>query len=376
MSRKEVLHLCLLGILFGMTAFDTLLLGFAIPDLIREYTLSHAQAGFLGTGLMVGVAVGALSLGALSDVAGRREVIYLSVAIFSISTGMMALVTGYFWILILLFLSGFGLGGGLTMAIASLPDVTSSLDRYMCYMEAFWGLGALLVVSVFYLKVNLQQLFVAGFIPIFTLPIFRLLPSMKTAGKKSISANVGTLLRDYKKLTVLLWIIWFCGIYTYYGVFLWLPNVVSHLFEFPVLVPVYGIQIVSPLLLSLITREKNTEKLLAIYSFFAAVATFLFVLFRAPVLTFMGMLLLSFFSIGGWVLLILSTQKSYPLEIRGLGVGAAASVGRLGGIIAPWLTGFLMDLYSYGIAFVLFATLFLVISITAIPVSKIRYGLG
>ena len=64
------------------------------------------------------------------------------------------------------------------------------------------------------------------------------------------------------------------------------------------------------------------------------------------------------------------------MDIRGLGVGAAASIGRIGGILAPWLTGYLMDFFgNYIVAFILFALLFLLIALTALPVSKIRYGL-
>ena len=370
--KKEPIYLGILGVLFCITAFDTLLLGFAIPDLIKEYNLTHSQAGLLGTGLMIGVAVGSLSLGALSDIVGRKKVIFLAVTTFSLSTGLIGILKGYYAILFLLFISGLGLGGGLTMAIASLADlIKRDLDRYMCYMESFWGLGALLVVVVFYLRVSLQQLFTAGFIPILTLPIFYFLPTLRSAGG-SILGNIDTLLHRYLKLTILLWIIWFCGIYTYYGVFLWLPDVVSPWFNFPVLIPVYGIQIVSPLLLSFIAKEGNTEKLLIIYSVLAALATLLFIFSFTKLLTFSGMLVLSFFSIGGWVLLILSTQKRYPSDIRGLGVGTAASVGRLGGITAPWLTGFLIDIYGYSLAFGLFAAFFLLIAIVAIPLLGTR----
>jgi len=291
---------------------------------------------------MIGVGLGALIFGALSDFTGRKKVIYTSVTIFSISTGMMAFNQAYFWLLFLLFIAGLGLGGSLTMTIATLPDIIKEdLDRYMCYLESFWGIGALLVVSAFYLKVNLGQLFIAGFIPLLTVPLFYLLPDVKSGVKsgvkpdvksnvksdvksdvqlkKSISGNISNLLHEYGKLTALLWIIWFCGIYTYYGVFLWLPDVVvSSSYEIsvlihlsiPVLIPVYGIQIVSPLLLSFIAKEGNTEKLLAVYSFLAAVATLIFIFSRSAILTISGMIILSFLSIGGWVLLILVTQKA------------------------------------------------------------------
>lgn len=62
-----------LGTLFGIAAFDTLLLAFAIPKLISEYGFTHSAAGFLGTVLMIGIGVGAIVLGALSDVVGRKK---------------------------------------------------------------------------------------------------------------------------------------------------------------------------------------------------------------------------------------------------------------------------------------------------------------
>lgn len=80
----------------------------------------------------------------------------------------------------------------------------------------------------------------------------------------------------------------------------------------------------------------------------------------------------SFFSIGGWVLFILSTQKSYPQKMRGIGVGSAASVGRIGGIVAPYFTGLLLDIYGIFVAFTAISLMFVVIAILSFPLLKIR----
>jgi len=54
-------------------------------------------------------------------------------------------------------------------------------------------------------------------------------------------------------------------------------------------------------------------------------------------------------------------------------VGSAASVGRAGGIFAPYLTGYFMDIYgSYTFPFAIFAILFLLIAFLSLPVSRIR----
>jgi putative MFS transporter len=370
-------NLLILGTLFSLTAFDTLLLGFAIPKLIASYDLTRSQAGFLGTSLMIGVGIGALVLGAASDLVGRKRVIFLSVIMFAASTGLMSFVESYLAFAILLFTSGFGLGGGLTMSITYLPDVIDGpLDRYMCYLESFWGVGALLIVTSSYLltKRPLSELFLVGAIPIFFLPLFHMLPDVRPE-RESMRGNVRNLIRDYGRVTLLLWVIWFCGVYTYYGVFLWLPDVMllQQGQRTSVLIPIYGIQIFSPLVLSFIAREGNTEKLLVTYSFLAAVSTLFFVYAGSYTLMALSILVTSFFSIGSWVLLILATQKSYPQKIRGLGVGSAASVGRIGGILAPYLTGYFMDIYgTFEVPFGIFVALFLVMGVFALPVPAAR----
>jgi putative MFS transporter len=381
-------YLLVLGILFSITAFDTLLLGFAIPELISKYNFSRGEAGLLGTSLMLGVGIGALIFGAISDLIGRKKVIYISVATFSVFTGflsgLMSLTDIYIQLLILLFVSGLGLGGSLTMTIASLPDLTALypnnpakhiLDKNMCYLESFWGVGALLLVSSFYLlrDFSVEYLFILGSVPIFSLPLFTTLPDIKQQ-KSSISGNVLTLLHDYGKITVVVWAIWFCGIYTYYGVFMWLPDVVtSSSYDVVFLIPIYGVQILSPLLLSFIVKEGNTEKLLFIYSLFAGFATLIFILSKDVALATTSMFVISFFSIGGWVLLILLTQKRYPTRIRGLAIGSSASVGRAGGILAPYLTGYFIDLFNtYIIPFAVFAGLFFTMALLSLMAKTIK----
>ncbi len=374
-SRRNLL---ILGTLFAITAFDTLLLSFATPALISSYGYSRTEAGILGTSLMIGVGIGSIILGSFSDKVGRKPVIYASVLLFSASMGLMSLSQKIEFLAFLLFLSGVGLGGSLTMTITTLPEVIDRpLERYMCYLESFWGAGALMIVVAYNIvpENSLKGLFLAGMLPAALLPVFRMLPDVKSERTK-ISGNIRTLLTSYRNLTAVIWLIWFCGIYTYYGVFLWLPDVwISSNFGSVInlLIPVYGIQIVSPLLLSAISNETNTEKLLFSYAVFAGLAIILFTTVSDPAFRFLSILLASFFSIGTWVLLILVTQKTYPQSIRGLGVGTSAGIGRIGGIVAPSVTGFLMDRTGgFAVPFMIFAVLFYLQSSLALYVRRLR----
>src|SRR3989442_3732235 len=47
--------------------------------------------------------------------------------------------------------------------------------------------------------------------------------------------------------------------------------------------------------------------------------------------------LLSFFDLGVWGVVYAYTPELYPTAVRATGAGSAAAVGRLGGIVGPYL---------------------------------------
>jgi len=379
MDKRSNLNLLILGVLFAITAFDTLLLAFATPGLIEIYNFNRTEAGLLGTSLMVGIALGSIFFGMISDKIGRKPVIFSSVILFSFSTGLLSLFHDFFPLAFFLFTSGLGLGGSLTMTIASLPEVIEgSVEKYMCYLESFWGVGALMIVSAYHMvsKNSISQLFFAGFLPILFIPLFSKLPTIKTE-KRRLAGNIWILLTEYRELALVIWLIWFCGVYTYYGVFLWLPDVWLSLGSHSrstLLIPVYGIQIVSPLILSFFSNRENTESLLFLYSILASISILTFIFLPSYTLRFLSILSASFFSIGSWVLLIIVTQRTYPQSIRGIGVGSSAGIGRIGGIIAPYVTGNLMDKTGSFLApFLIFSIFFVFQGIFSLETKKIRY---
>jgi putative MFS transporter len=66
--------------------------------------------------------------------------------------------------------------------------------------------------------------------------------------------------------------------------------------------------------------------------------------------------LLSFFNLGAWGALYAYSPENYPAHIRASGVGTAAGVGRIGGILGPLAIPFLgAQGWSTGSIFVLFA---------------------
>ena len=76
---------------------------------------------------------------------------------------------------------------------------------------------------------------------------------------------------------------------------------------------------------------------------------------------------MSFFNLGAWGVIYTYTPELYPTEIRGLGSGWAAGVGRIGGIIAPILVGVLLSHQMLmDSIFYLFASVFVIIALVVL----------
>ena len=98
-----------LGWLFD--SMDTGLISFILPVLAKEWNLSPAQVGWIGSIGLIGMALGAVLAGTLADRIGRKKVFSITVLLYSLSTGMCALSWSYESLLFFRFLVGFGLGG-------------------------------------------------------------------------------------------------------------------------------------------------------------------------------------------------------------------------------------------------------------------------
>src|SRR5919109_434275 len=86
-SRSEltVLGLCFAVILFD--GYDLIVYGAVVPALLRyePWGLTPPEAGLIGSYALIGMLVGALVAGAVTDLVGRRKVLLISVSWFSLA---------------------------------------------------------------------------------------------------------------------------------------------------------------------------------------------------------------------------------------------------------------------------------------------------
>lgn len=116
-NQKKVLSSSMLGL--GTQSMSTMLLSFVLTTMIAEFGLSGAAGGFISTITNLGMLVGGIIFGGMADRQGRKNVFMITVLIYSVATGLIALSSNMFMVYSLRFLVGVG-GGGVYGVIMSL----------------------------------------------------------------------------------------------------------------------------------------------------------------------------------------------------------------------------------------------------------------
>lgn len=131
-SRKQVLLLCALAII--LDGLDNQILGFAIPSMIKEWSVTRGDfAPALALGF-VGMTVGTPIGGIVGDWLGRKVALIASVFLFGAATLAIAAAHGVGEVSLYRFLAGLGLGGALPAATALIAEFTPKRNRSLSVM--------------------------------------------------------------------------------------------------------------------------------------------------------------------------------------------------------------------------------------------------
>ncbi|MGM9967503.1 MULTISPECIES: MFS transporter [unclassified Rummeliibacillus] len=375
-SRNKLLGVAGIGWLFD--ALDVGILSFVIAALAKEWNLTSEQMGWIGSINSIGMAVGAFVFGIFADRIGRKSVFIWTLVIFSIASGLSAMATTLAIFMILRFFIGMGLGGELPVASTLVSESVASHERgrVVVLLESFWAVGWLLAALISYFIIpeyGWRVALLLTAIPALYAIYLRLhLPdSPQFTAKKNPSRSILQNLKDvwskkYMRPTLMLWIVWFTVVFSYYGMFLWLPSVMvlkgfSLIKSFEYVLIMTLAQLPGYFTAAWLIEKVGRKFVLATYLFGTAISALAFGLTDITWMLIVSGMLLSFFNLGAWGALYAYTPEQYPTVIRGTGVGMAASIGRLGGIFGPLLVGVLMTKgFSIGWIFSIFCVSILI----------------
>ncbi len=398
--QKGLLAVC--GVTWAADAAEVFLIAFALPGFKEEFGLSTAQAGLVVSSTFLGMLLGAWFWGTVSDRIGRRTGFQITIGIFAIAGLASAFAPSALWLVVLRAITGFGLGGALPLDFSLFAEFLPRRNRgrWLVLLESFWGVGTLAAAGLAWILVPtlgwrylmatsavaaLGVLWVRMRVP--ESPRWLMTRGRETEARAVLNQvaerngsprieepladpppapEVGPtdLLRSrLRRITLVNWSAWFLIAFSYYGIFVWLPTILRDEYGF---VSTYAytfflvaVQMPGYFSAAWLVERWGRKPTLATYLGVSAVATFAWALADSPTAIFASAAVMSFFTLGAFAVLYTYTPETYPTTLRTTGMGSASGWARVGGFVAPYVGGLLIDA-SLVLALSVFALAFLV----------------
>lgn len=369
--------------------YDVVVFGAALPSLLQEpgWGLTPAGAGLIGSMALVGMFIGSMTSGTLTDRFGRRRMLLICLVWFSALTGACALAPTPEFFGVLRFLAGIGLGGVLPTASALVAEYSSKRSRNLAYGIMFSGfpIGGILAAVVALVLIpafGWRALFVVGLFPLLVIfPVaLRYLPEsiafLLARGRRTeaqevaqrhnltlpptpptVGATVGQarekspiaemLSRRYLVATVCFCAASFLCLFMIYGLNTWLPQIMRgagySLGSALSFLLVFNIGAIVGTILISTAADRMGSKAVITLTFLVAAVSVALLAFNLPTAALYVLV-----GLGGAG--VIATQafinayvsEHYPVRMGATALGWSLGIGRLGSIAAPPVLGLLI----------------------------------
>lgn len=155
--------------------------------------------------------------------------------------------------------------------------------------------------------------------------------------------------RTFRQRTTTIWIVNFCLVFTYYGIFTWLPSLVvdanyqmSIAFELMIFLSLA--QFPGKAIAAWLIERVGRKRVIVPFCVFNGISAFLLGVATGVNALIPWGCVLSFINAIVWGPIMAPTVESYPTRARSTRAGAANAFARAGGVFAPVMVGFLLSL--------------------------------
>jgi len=372
--------------------FDVASLSVAAPVLSREWNLDPAMLGLVFTSASIGLALGAFTIGPLTERIGRRPVMLTAIGSLTINLFLTAICNTVMVMAGLRFLTGLALGAlvvclnahvaeyageksrnmalavlhvGFTIGLMAASTVAAIVLETLGWREVFMAASLLNAVTFVLCLVLIEEspAFLAGRRRTSDLARYnramRRLSQPEVAELPHLEAGSGgkrlrftsLLAPPYRTQTILLWVAALTYSIVGYFQMQWKPTIIANAGISPSIAAASGLVAglfgaVGHLAMGGFGQRFGERRLTGIFFSLTVVALVLFAIQPpqlVPLMTTAG--LISFFLVGAYTGLFLVAVITYPTELKTSGLGAMVGFTRVGSAIGPMLGGLLL---SYG----------------------------
>jgi MFS family permease len=373
------------GLGWMLDAFDVMLFALVLPAVSADLGLTKAQAGLLGSAMLVAAAAGGIGVGWIADRFGRTRAMMLSVALYSIFTAACGFATSFASFLVCRTLLGLGMGGQWTSGAALVSEwwPTEHRGKALGLMQSGWAIGyalAALVSAIVLPRFGWRAVFFIGILPAFlTLWIQRRVSEPRiwigAARASQSTPRVPSLFAGgMARVTIVLTLMNTCTLFAWWGFNLWLPSYLKAppaqggigLGATAASVFVFVMQIgmwFGYVTFGFVSDRFGRRRSYVAYLIAAAALLATYVTVRIPAVLFLLGPLVAFAGTGYFSGFGAVTAEIYPTSIRATAQGITYNVGRLASAVAPYLVGSLAEQRGFGSALLVCSAAFLLAAV-------------
>jgi MFS family permease len=382
---------------FGLDGMDILLYSFVIPTLISLWSMTRGDAGLIATVALLVSALGGWIGGIISDRWGRVVTLQVTIAWFSLFTGLSGLTNSFEQLLIVRALQGLGFGAEWAVGAALLGEMVrpehrgKALGLVQSAWAVGWGAAALVYTVTFYFLPETwawRALFFIGVLPgLFVVYLRRYVHESEVFERDhSRDPKAGRFTEIFSApivFTTVLAALLATGVQGgYYGVMTWLPTYLKEVRHLSVLntssylavvIVASWLGYVAGAYCSDAFGRRKTFLLFSICCVLTVIA-YTFIPISDALMLVLGFPL-GFFASGTYSGLGAYFSELFPTRLRGAGMGFAYNFGRAVGATFPALVGFLSSRIPLGTAIGIFTTgayALVVIAILMLPETRGR----
>lgn len=389
-SKFNRFHLGLLLwslLIIAFDGYDLVVFGTVVPVLIEQWNLTSVEAGAMGSYGLFGMMFGAIFFGTLADRIGRKNVIAITVILFSLFTVLCGFAETPTMFSTYRFLAGLGLGGIMPNVIALLTDYAPKSMRNMLVSIVLCGysVGGILapVLGIYLMPAfGWESIFWIAGLPLLVLPLmYKQLPEtashlIRTGRKKELLATLSKvspgstfnendeimeltkqgsnvpiigLFQEKRALsTIMFWIAFFSCLLMVYGLNTWLPKLMMEAgyalnSSLGFLIALQTGAIVGTLIIARLCDKYGSKKMLVPMYASGAVALTLLGFGGNTIWIYLLVAVAGAATIGAQNIVQAYVSQYYPAYIRSTALGMASGVGRIGGMFGPLSGGFLLS---------------------------------
>lgn len=393
-------HWRLIAMAGGSAFVDGYILGIiaiALSLLTSEFGLGPVWVGLIGASSMIGMFVGSLVCGRLTDVIGRKVMFTITIIVFIVGSILQFFVADALQLLILRLVLGIAIGADYPIAAAYLAELAPKKHRgsMLSSMTLFWWSGYVVSFVVGYAMSGLpwRWILVTSAVPAIIILLLRLGfpesprwlmskgrgadatsiiqhhlgPNVYLEESVATAENPKMRVKDlfkggYLKLILFTSVFWMCQVAPSYAIHTLQPQLFKAL---DVDNPLLATMVVTALSLLGVVPALFMVKRLGRRRLLIVTMSFMFV----PLLvvgTFptamAGILILAFviftvFESAGSVLQFVYPGELFPTEVRGTATGIATSVSRIGSSISTFVLPVIYTNFGVSIAMLLTAAM-------------------